>query len=375
MWNIYPIAVFFWIVGWAVVPRYSHAQDVDTIRILQLYHRVENQDGSQTYTDRVVEVVEQMRPDILFLGHNSTSDTDVTASVINTLTHLRGRGIHLFSLEGDTSAGSICYNHKKLTLESKDRIIMGYNNADIGVLRLFYKGDFSSRSDTIYLTCFLAHVNQQNNFQKREEDCQKTMQNIEEYCSWYNIKGNVLVMGNLNSPESGRDETSSFDDKPSSNSFFDNRFNYILMGRNMYGGDHNLRVVPESYKKVYSRGKREIQGKGVKAGVAPLVNGNSIYLELQVLGQVKQLLLSQRKVLYNNPVHDELRLNVNWGCSATLTVEILSIIGKPVYHRVYNGITSGASWNIPVSSLEKGLYFLKITDQNKKYEVRKIMKY
>jgi hypothetical protein len=76
---------------------------------------------------------------------------------------------------------------------------------------------------------------------------------------------------------------------------------------------------------------------------------------------------------FTNPVFDNLKLSfVNQQNSKKINISIISILGKEISNKNYSAQNSSVT--IPFNSIQPGIYFVKVIDEEKRCVVKKFIK-
>lgn len=65
-------------------------------------------------------------------------------------------------------------------------------------------------------------------------------------------------------------------------------------------------------------------------------------------------------LIYPNPVQDELHLRIQYGSARQAVVRIMDFQGKAVYSATLNGQTGDITGQLPVTTMQKGMYLLRV---------------
>lgn len=315
----------------------------------------------------------------------------------------------------------IFYNSSKLTLE-------GHHTAqtftrDVDVYDFKFKND---PSDKIILTCVIAHLKAgtgSDNEDKRRIMALNTMGYLE---SNYR-ESNVLIMGDFNLYTSEEPAYQALTDETSfpyayfidplypygvgewnNNSVYknyhtqsthkdndsdchsyggmDDRFDFILMSENIYGGREGIRYVGGSYNALGNDGNRfnksinNPTNQSVSVAVANALFNNSdhipVTMQLDVTFNYDVNELNANKLSYDifpNPANDKINIRFYQDNLGKANILLFNTLGQIVYSEDVYVNDCLSEHVIPVNNLQKGLYFLKITNVDGITETTKVI--
>ena len=325
-----------------------------------------------------------------------------------------------------TSAGSnttnssltncIFYNSNKVTLTGHH--IAQTDTREVDVY------DFKLKSDNqITLTCVIAHLKAgtgSTNEEKRRVMANNTMHYLENY---YRDK-NVLIMGDFNLYTSSEpayqtltnqssfpnsyfidplypygvgnwNENSGYKDYHTQSTHADNngcasyggmddRFDFILMSENIYGGNKGIRYISGSYEAIGQDGRHFNQSinngnTAVSQAVADALYHNSDHLPVKMeiscgYQDVNDLTANSLSFdIFPNPANEKINIRFYQENLGKANILLFNTLGQLVYCDdvfVNNNLTEHV---IPVENLQKGLYFLRITNVDGLTETVKVI--
>lgn len=363
-------------------------------------------------------------PDILTvceMGKTSSLPNDFRNNVLN----INGANFWMVGTGSNTGNSSLTncvfYNSLKLTL-------VGHYTAqtytrDVDVYDFKFKEDDSGR---MVLTCVVAHLkagSSSDDEAKRKIMAENTMAFLE---SNYRDK-NVLIMGDFNlygasEPayqaliNSDKYPNSYFIDplypygvgewnnnyqytayhtqsthKDNDNNCFssggmDDRFDFIMMSENIYGGRDKIRYVGNSYNALGNDGNRfnksinSPYNYAVSQAVADALYYNSDHIPV-TMNLVYSEFLDDNELTYNklsydifpNPANDKINIRFYQNNIGKANLLLFNTLGQMVYSKdiiANDGLTEDV---IPVNNLQKGLYFLNITNADGLSETVKVI--
>lgn len=312
------------------------------------------------------------------------------------------------------------YNSEKLVLKSHE-IAQNYIR-DVDVYQLYFLSDDLLNGDTAFIYCVVAHLKSSSgttNENKREVMAENTM----DYLSSHNDDDNYLMMGDFNLYSSNEPAYQQFLnysnptvrfydplDKPGNwhnNSAFtdihtqsthadengcasyggmDDRFDFILISKNIQQGNKMVRYLPGSFHAVGQDGEHfnksvndSPQNTSVPPEVLSALYGNSDHLPVTLKLLVgKYVGINEKVVDLNistiNPVRNNLKIILRSKQKETILIELVDLNGRIRMKKQIQGNSGKQNINIPVEGMERGIYILRIYDRNELRLNRKIVK-
>lgn len=313
---------------------------------------------------------------------------------------------------GNTSSliNCIFYNSTKLTLVGH-HVAQTYTR-DIDVYDFKFKND---ESDRVTLTCVVAHLKAgtgSDNESKRKMMVENTMRYLENNYR----ERNVLIMGDFNLYSSSEPAYQALTNETTyPNSYFidplypygvgnwnsnynykdyhtqsthkdndsdchssggmDDRFDFILMSENIYGGRENIRYVGGSYNALGNDGNRfnksinNPTNQVVSQEVANALFHNSdhipVTMDLVVSLNEDVNELNSNELSYDifpNPASSEINLRFYQNNSGRANILLFNNLGQVVFSENIFVNDCLSEHVINVENLPKGFYFLKITN-------------
>lgn len=345
------------------------------------------------------------------IGRSSSLPNDFVNNVLN----INGLNYWMTSPGSNTGNTSslincIFYNSTKLTLVGH-HVAQTYTR-DVDVYDFKFKND---ESDRVTLTCVIAHLKAgtgSDNESKRKMMVENTMRYLENNYR----ERNVLIMGDFNLYTSSEPAYQALTNETAyPNSYFidplypygvgnwnsnynfkeyhtqsthkdsdsnchssggmDDRFDFILMSENIYGGRENIRYVGGSYNALGNDGNRfnksinNPTNQAVSQEVANALFHNSdhipVTMDLVVSLNEDVNELNANELSYDvfpNPASSEINLRFYQNNSGRANILLFNTLGQAVFSDnifVNDGLSEHV---INVENLPKGFYFLKVTN-------------
>ena len=344
------------------------------------------------------------------MGRSTSLPSDFVTNNLN----INGIDYWMTSAGANSSNSSltncIFYNSNKLTLSSH------YNAQtyirDVDVYNFKFKND---DSDRIVLTCVVAHLKAGSGYDN--ENKRKTMaENIMRYLELNYRECNVLIMGDFNLYTSQEPAYQTLTNRSTyPNSYFidpiypygvgawnnnsqyadyhtqsthqnsdsdchsyggmDDRFDFILMSENIYGGRDGIRYIGGTYNALGQDGRRFNQSINnpsnsvVSQAVANALFHNSDHLPVTmelVVNYNIGLDENDEKILsfdvFPNPASDRINIRFYQDNIGKANIMLFNTLGQIVYLDEVFVNDCLSEHVIPVDNLQKGLYFLRITN-------------
>ena len=353
-------------------------------------------------------------PDILTVCEMGKSTT-LPTTFLNNVLNVNGANFWMAGAGSNTGNSStltncIFYNSTKLTLT-------GHHTAqtytrDVDVYDFKFKNDDSNK---MTLTCVIAHLKAgtgTDNVNKRKVMAENTMTYLENN---YREK-NVLIMGDFNLYTNTEGAYQAFtnqsaypnsyfidplypygvgnwhssgtyseyhtqsthqyeDDDCHSSGGMDDRFDFILMSENIYGGREGVRYIGGSYNALGNDGRRfnksinDPTNYAVSQAVADALFTNSdhipVTMELLVqynigVDEYPENVLSFD--VFPNPASENISIRFYQDIIGKANILLFNTLGQMVYSSEIFVDDCLSEHVVPVDNLPKGLYFLKITN-------------
>ncbi|MBI5218351.1 MAG: T9SS type A sorting domain-containing protein [Bacteroidia bacterium] len=323
------------------------------------------------------------------------------------------------NLAGSSIVNMLYYNSQKLGFVSQ-RIIQTDQLRDINVYKLYYKApDLQTTQDTAYIQVIIAHLKASQGYEaERTTETLGLMNNLDSiniphnylcqgdfnlYTSTEQAYQNLIAYSNtalrfydpINRPGSWHG-TYSFSDihtqaTHTSGSCFitgglDDRFDFILISNDVRLGNKKVKYIPGTYKTIGQDGQHFNQPLNSPANnslpsnvINALYNTSDhlpVMLKLKMNPTGQSVTSNQdpvRNITFNNPVNETLPLEMELEKNTDLTVQIVSILGNILYTKKLSTVSGTVGLMIPFNH-PKGIYFLRISDQNSHALIKKIIK-
>lgn len=314
------------------------------------------------------------------------------------------------------------YNSVKFTLKSQTYVITSIR--DINIYKLYYNAaDLSTTHDTAFITCIAAHLKAGNTAADASDRADMTL-TLMNYLNIINADVNYTLSGDFNVYTGSEqafqnlinysnpvirfndpiNKIGDWNNNPAyalyhtqsthivsgcpASGGLDDRFDFILISNNLKNGVHHYTSIPGSYWAIGQDGNHFNQtinipvNHSVPADIADDLYGMSDHLPVILKFGVDQSSgfpddyksIPVLSINYNNPVTDKLNLNIVFSRKLNIEIHIVSVYGQLIYQSQYKCSNSTFSCEIPLENLQKGIYFLKITDENDHQIIKKIIK-
>lgn len=369
-------------------------------------------------------IIKYAKPDIITVNEIS-SDPYYHQYLLDSA--LNVDGVNYYGKSGFTNyAGSdiinmLYFNTVKFTLKSQTYITT--NIRDINIYKLYYNSsDLATTHDTAYITCISAHL-KAGNTAGDQSDRADMAYRIMYYLNNINADNNYTLSGDFNlytgdelafqtfinfsNPLVRFNDPINQIGNWNNNAAFapyhtqsthitsncaagggmDDRFDFILISNNLKNGIHHYLSLPNTYWAIGQDGNRFNQtinvpeNFSVPSDVADALYGMSDHLPVVLKFKVDQHLglpyenkSSISDVVYNNPVSDILDLTIVLREKSNISIEIISVYGQLMYQSQYKYNNPSFHCKLPLKNLQKGIYLLKITDENNHHITKKIIK-
>ena len=364
-------------------------------------------------------------PDILTvceMGRSTTLPNDFLRNNLN----INGINYWMTSPGSNTTNSSLTncvfYNSLKLTLVGHH--VAQTNTREVDVYDFKFKNDDSGK---IVLTCVIAHLKAgqtSSDEGKRKIMAENTMRYLENNYR----ECNVLIMGDFNLYTSTEGAYKAFTNSTAyPNSYFidpvypygvgnwnnngtyseyhtqsthkdsdsdchssggmDDRFDFILMSENIYGGREGIHYIGGSYNALGQDGRRFNKSinyptnASVSQEVADALYNNSdhipVTMELEITTNygVNELNVNELSYdLFPNPTSDIVNLRFYQDNIGKANILLFNTLGQMVYSEDVIVSESMSEHVIDIENLQKGLYFLKITNADGLSKTVKIVK-
>lgn len=317
----------------------------------------------------------------------------------------------------------IFYNSDKLVLK-RHHVAQTYIR-DVDIYSFYLKNDALEYGDTTAFTCIVAHLKAgygDEESEKRRVMCRNIMNNIRNQYK----NSNVLIMGDFNLYSNEEPAYQLLTDKSQyPDSYFidpvypygvgawnedshykdfhtqstnrqgngcrsgggmDDRFDFILMSENIYGGKDKIQYINGSYHAIGQDGRHfnnsinSPENYDVSPAVANALFNNSDHLPVKM-----ELLITQNTDveetagkefnfdIYPNPAKEKINIRFFQNNSGKADIRLFNSLGQIVYANTFPVDEGVEETIIPVSNFHEGVYFLEITNGDGNKEVVKVV--
>lgn len=318
----------------------------------------------------------------------------------------------------------VFYNSEKLILR-KHHVAQSYIR-DVDIFCFYLNNEDLALGDTTNLTCIVAHLKAgygDDEEEKRRVMCRNLMNNIHNLYK----NSNLLIMGDFNLYSCEEPAYKLLTDKTTHpdtyfidpvypygvgewNSNFqyadyhtqstnrqgngcrsgggmDDRFDFIMMSENIYGGRDNIMYINGSYHAIGQDGQHfnssvnSPKNKDVSPAVADALFNNSDHLPVKM-----ELLISKNfnvnelnnntlhYDIYPNPAKEKINIRFYQDNYGKANINIFNTLGQLVFSTELTVNEGLIDYIIPIEHLQEGMYFLRITNGDGTSEVVKIIK-
>ncbi|HPN20385.1 MAG TPA: hypothetical protein PK758_00640 [Tenuifilaceae bacterium] len=373
-----------------------------------------NVDSKDGYPRTIINFV---KPDIFTVNELNTSTASSERIKTNVL-NINGETKYLrANTSGSYISNMIYYNSEKLVLKSQAEVATSPRITD--VYTLYLKTESISTGDTIFLTCFVIHMDGGavgTDSSSRASSSLKIM----NYIKQKNISGNILLLGDLNlytfkegayinlTTPVGANNFRFYDPidnegKWSSNLTFsyihtqsthtttngcfitggmDDRFDFILSSIDVLNNSKGLKYY--SYKAIAQDGKRYNQSllspdnKSVPSEVLNALYNMSDHLPVEMKLVYSNNTTSvqsndySNNIIYNNPAPEKLRILLNSETESISSVNIYSIIGQRVFSNKYSN--NSKEVEISTTDINSKIFIVEVILSNGYRKTFKVLK-
>lgn len=405
----------------------------DTIRVMHynlMYYGQTSSYCDQTNNSYLVKdtclkkIIKYMKPDI-FTANEVAPNSSIHQHILDYCMNVDGvthysKG-QMTNLSNTDLSNGMFYNAEKLGLISQQNIPTSVR--DINIYNFYYKSwNLASTHDTAYLTCIIMHL-KAGNTSSDETEREAQTSTLMSYLNALNKKANYLAMGDFNVYTSTEQcfqnlvnysnvdirfydppnmlgawhDNSAYADYHTQSTHvsssgcpatggMDDRFDFILESEYIKNAADHLQIFSGSYKAIGQDGNHfnnaVNSGNNTSApdSIIDALYGMSDHLPVTLNLRVDQTVsINEYKnnfagVIFENPIYNDLNISVSLLEKASLTFNVLNLLGQTIYS--LNVQSAGPLVNsiIPVSYLDKGIYLLKISDDQNNSVTRKFIK-
>lgn len=406
----------------------------DTIQLMQynLLHYgnyfgdcTESTNNVNTKNIHLRSIVDYVKPDI-FTVNELSDNTSYHQMILDQVLNINGVN-HYRKAVSINAANSfivnmLYFNKNKLALYSQDVVYSALR--DIDVYTLYYKAaDLGITNDTIFLTCFVAHLKAGNtdyNANIRAGMVATAM----TYIRSHDLPENLLFMGDLNlynsdeqayvnltytysgkryffdpiNREGHWNNNSNFKDVHTQSTHannvpcfsyggMDDRFDFILSSESLLNGSNDMHLLVDSYEALGNDGlhfnKSITDSPSNTSAPAEVINAlYSMSDHLPILAQIKvnaAVGISEQSskitsLQINNPVANHLNYTIGVDQPQKLEIHIFNIFGQLQLVSSLYSEQQLAKGSIDISSINRGVYLFVVMDENGKKTTKKFLK-
>ncbi|MFC1733963.1 T9SS type A sorting domain-containing protein [candidate division KSB1 bacterium] len=314
------------------------------------------------------------------------------------------------------------YNKQKLALHSQE--VIPNNVRDIIIYKLYYLSSDLANGDTAFIIPIVAHLKSGSSSSDENQRAAMTlalMAHLDSigiadnyiFCGDFNLKtsseqafqnlinySNTAIrfvdpinqIGNWNNNSNfaayHTQSTHTNNNGCASSGGMDDRFDMIVVNGNIINGSDHIQYIQGSY---HAPGNDGLHFNS--SIIAPPTNTsvsdsmlNALYNMSDHLPVVLDLYIDKTlsvselnnpfpyQIQYENPIRDQLNIIITASSQVRLSFELFSTIGKLSYSNNPHLKNKQEQFNIPVSQLNPGIYFLKISDEQQHAKVLKLIK-
>jgi len=409
-----------------------HAQD--TVKVMQynlLYYGQTSSfctttNNNETAKDGYLRtIIKYAKPDIFTVNEIAISSTQ-HQHLLNNCLNVDGVSYYNkcnFSNQSSSDlSNELYFNSEKLGFSKQVNIATSVR--DINIYKLYYKSwNLGNTHDTAFVTCIIMDLKAGSTASDIADRATETNTLI-NYLATLGVKDNYMVMGDFN-VYSGTEQcyqnllnptnqNVKFNDPinqvgdwhgnysyaaihtqsthtASSGCYvtggLDDRFDHIMISDYIRDGAKHVLYFTGSYKTIGQDGHHfnDSLTYGVNNSapdsVIQALFGMSDHLPVSLMLRIDQTVGVNNvaeptflNVVFENPVEADMAVTIELSVKEKLTVEVINILGQPVYSAMTTNESSVVNMILPTKFLDKGIYFLKITDSKNNCTVRKFVK-
>jgi len=368
------------------------------------------------------DIIDYVKPDI-FTVNEIYADKNAQDYLLNNV--FLENGYSTFKrakVYGSYLTQQVFYNSSKVELKSS-YYIDGYPR-EAHVYKFYYQSQELSKGDTLFFNCIVVHLKAGGTSSDASNRATET-KNIMSYIA-QNTNENFILMGDFNvynstetcfqnliSPSnsdikfndpinkvgSWHNNSSYTQIHTQSTNYYgtdcavggglDDRFDFFLVGNSLLDNTNSIHYVENSYKAIGNDGKHfndaiDYQGNSsVPANILTALAHNSDHLPINIKFYIDQnpKITSIRnntfsKLKINNPVNNTLQLTLfsDKFINENIKFTIYNSIGKKVAEKSLQTYSKILDYNINVSNLKTGLYFIKAENTKNNWITQKFIK-
>jgi endonuclease/exonuclease/phosphatase family metal-dependent hydrolase len=372
-------------------------------------------------------IIDYVKPDI-FTVNELSDDISYHQMILNQVLNIDGENKYRkavsFNYADSYIVNMLYYNSEKLALYKQDVVLASYR--DIDAYTLYYKAaDLAQTRDTIFLTCFVAHLKAGNS----ESDATSRagmVANVISYIRTHDLSENLLFMGDFNlytsseqayinmtytyngiryfydplNREGNWNNNSSFSDVHTqsthgnnvdcfSSGGLDDRFDFIMATEAVLEGSHGIKMVPGSYQALGNDNQHfnksitdDPLNTSAPSDIIEALYGMSDHLPVLTKLEFDAALgLDDQNsnitaIRFANPNSGHFSFEIALEKPDQITIEIFDLFGRPHFYRSYPKKQIFISDQLNIDYLASGTYLLVVSDEEgnrntKKFFIKK----
>lgn len=375
------------------------------------------------------KIIRYVKPDVFLVNEIDGADSNAVQRVLTNVMNTNGISYYkrapFFNISGAGEANMVYYNSSKLGLMNVTSSKSGVR--DITFYRFYFKAaDISTTHDTAYFTCITSHLKAGNTAADESERARET-QILMGYLNYFNVDNNFTFSGDFNfyrNTEAGFQNlinysnpiirfydpvnqlgawtsnstyenyhTQSTHSSSSSDCFasggLDDRFDFILISRNIKDGLKKVRYVPGSYQTLGQDGNRfneavnaSPSNSAVPQDIADALYGMSdhlpviLKLRINILGEGIYA-VDQKPAFSVSDIKVSdgmLNFEISMKEREDILVNIHSLLGQTLYEQNFSYVSDYLKCSIPINDLRSNLFLLEITNKKNTKIISKFVK-
>ena len=384
---------------------------------------------NNSFTDKekyLRRIIDYIQPDIFEvneLASNSFIHQRLLDSVLNHGSVNYWKKANYSNDAGSDIVVMMYYDSRKLALDNQ--YVLNTEVRDIVLYKLYYKApDLAQTHDTAFINCLSAHLKAGST----SSDEQKRALMANNAMNWLNQHmgaGNYLFMGDFNLKKSSEQayqaminysnaalrfqdpintpgnwnnsssyasvhtqSTHTSSNGCASGGGLDDRFDIILASASVMNGSNHITYIPSSYKTIgndgyhfnsaINSGSNSSAPASVISDLYNMSDHLPLILKLKVDQQGAGVASLQNThnlvVKVTNPASNSLDVFINSTSETRLKIELFSSLGQQLIVQNFRQNQGLNQTSLDILALPKGMFFLKITDENGFSITRKIIK-
>ena len=386
-----------------------------------------SQNNVNTKNIHLKTIINYVKPDI-FTVNELSKTTSYHQMILDQVLNTDGvdtyRKAVSYNYANSYLVNMLYYNNRKLALYSQD--VVHSIVRDIDVYTLYYKaGDLAETHDTIFLTCFVAHLKAgtgSSNEDKRASMVGSAM----SYIRTHDLPENLLFMGDFNVYKSSEqayvnltytyngvqyffdpidreghwNNNATYKDVHTQSTHsvnvacfasggMDDRFDFILSSNSLLAGTRGMLFLNNTYRALGNDGQHF--NKGIKDSPtntsAPADVINAIYhmsdhlplitkIKVDATLDINENTTEIAAVHFSNPTNSDFHLTINLQSPQRIGLKIYDIFGRLMLERNLGFHSDIINQHFDLNHLSDGAYLVVLTDEkgnqiNKKFILKK----